>query len=124
MCDWLSIDEFVDLRMASLTSLSEYCQKQMDASQRRTLGDVKTLAACHGLTLHVRGSVELGADLLPTQYLLRSEDRSVDLAIEGYVETAKWFRDRRLGFHARAEAMAISESVPSVSAGKVRPIRI
>jgi len=134
MCPWVSIDEFVDLRMAAYHSLPlgpgvDIATRQhsidfVGASQRKSLGCVQSLAALHGLTLKVRGRVDVESGSLPTQFLLRSADGSIDVAIEGIDETGYWLRGHRLAKGTREEAAAILEVLADASATTRRAGRL
>lgn len=134
MCPWVSIDEFVELRMADFHSyplgpdiditMHQFNIDYVAASIRESLERVQSIAAFHGLTLKVRGRVDLKADTLPAQFLFRSADGSTDVAIDGYAETGYWLQAHRLAKPARDEAVAISAGLAEASVSTRRAGRL
>ena len=136
MCSWVSIDEFVDLQTAAFDDYPlgsgtdmetrRYCVECLAASQRKRLGSLLTIASRLDMTLRVRGRLDVKADLMPTQFLLRSADGSVEQAIDGYAKAIDWLKAYWLSLPAQVEARALAESLSHFKSSHVdrKAIRI
>ena len=121
----MSIDEFIELIVAAFEAYPlgldtdmetrQYCIDYIVATRREIFDKVQFCSSHLGLTLRVRGNVDVeNGTLWPTQYLLQSGDRSVCQTFDDYGKAISWMKCFLLGKPSRDEAKAIADSLCTI----------